>query len=615
MSSINLTTRNTNIKSCLSEDNLFCGKKISLDEGVNFFFSFNSKQHETKNHFNRLNPLKLKGKEKYKNFPIFIKREMEFDKNNKKKLTLNIKKISLSDRNINNNSIKDSLFLTENIAKGDYSKLPFLLKNINIKKQINKNQQINDKNKNNKNNLKKQFSNKKVELLFLNRLKNDIENDELRKKFRNKSNSNLLNNRNILVNRFKRTDNSNLIDKLNEFKMTKIYLDLKNEQLIQLNEKNYNKLEEINDKITSLYNAHKLFEEQFLTKFYEYIRALIIEKEYQNNKDIILCKYIYSLRTQIKFLENKITKIKKNKNDYVKWKLLQVQIKEKILNLPNYYITLFNDGYIKENITNEEKHKVLRYKNNIIFENSDELITQLKKYENNNINLIMKLNELNSNIFLLQKELEQENKENNTDYFTQEINNKIKIKLKLIEKNEKLKRKILFLKQSSFGLKNESNNNNFSILKYAKLYEKIETLKKNIIGEKRKNINNSNNINKEMEILETMKDIDMAVDSFLEKQKLYIEIYKNKFEKEKEKLEQDKKLERIKIHRTNLISKYINLKDKILKKSNKIYFIQNRNINYNEYKPKNIKKKSISIPKEKKEDLYDYIDDIGIIYK
>ena len=38
----------------------------------------------------------------------------------------------------------------------------------------------------------------------------------------------------------------------------------------------------------------------------------------QDNKDIILCEHIYNLRSQIKMLENKIKKVIKEKNIYIR---------------------------------------------------------------------------------------------------------------------------------------------------------------------------------------------------------------------------------------------------------------------------------------------------------
>jgi hypothetical protein len=131
-------------------------------------------------------------------------------------------------------------------------------------------------------------------------------------------------------------------------------------------------------------------EEYFFSKFNEYLKSLFLEKDMQNNKEIILCEHIYNLRSQIKVLENKIRKVKKEKSIYIRWMLLQIQIKEKILDLPHYYKNLLNNEYKKGKIKNEEK--IIKYKSNIIYKNPEEMIKQLKKYEDENINLINELN-------------------------------------------------------------------------------------------------------------------------------------------------------------------------------------------------------------------------------
>ena len=606
MSFINTSTFNE-LSSCLSE-------KTLLNNKIPNIYSYNLNIYETKNIYNKLDTLKLRGKDKYKNFTIFEKREKEFDRNSKLRINQSLKKYTLNKNQ--NTSSQNTIYITENIIKGDYTKLPLLLKKMKIYNSKNKFHRINNYNnkiiteKTNVNSDKKSMNksieeideekkeNPKVRLLFLNKLKYNIEKEELDKKLINKTDSHLLLAKNMSLKRNRHSDKSRLtyIDKLHEFTISKKKFDFKNEQYLQLKENNANKMEEVNDTIKMMHKSQKILEDKFLIKYNDYYRSLIIKKDRENNKDVNLCKYIYSLKYEIKILENKIRKLKNEKNIYVRWMLLQIQIKEKLLNIPKNYSLYLNED-IKDNKDINESNKFLKYKKNIIYKNPQEITKQLERYENENINLIMEFNKINNDIHYLKDEFIKGDKDNLNNYFYNEIINKNKVRLKIIETNKILEKKIISLKQ---------NFNNKNKIKHSKLYEYIKLLKKNIIGENNKKENCFETINEEYEMLESMREIEIAVDKCLKKKKIYLNKYKTEFEEEKEKLEQFKKKERIKLHQKYLHEKFVNLKEKIIKKSNKVYFLPNKKINWRNYKFHNECNSDIDNNK-KKEKFIDYI--------
>lgn len=620
MSFIN-TSNSNDISSCLSEKNLF-NKKINKIKTHLSFYSYSYKNYETKNIFNKLNSIKLKGKEKYKNFPIFEKREKEFEKNKKIKINLSLKKFRSFHKN-ENTSISNDNFIAENIIKGDYTKLPLLLEKLynnsnkfkNKRKVINYNKKIiYEKKFSNKSNEENPNGNNSLRVIFLNKFKINITKKELNKIHMNKTATDILNKKNIVLDGYNNFGKLSFIDKLNKFTVCKKSYDSKNEQLLQLSENNANKIDKVKNSIKTYERHKKIFNDVFFTKYYKYYRNLFLEKDNQNNKDIILCKYIYSLKAEIKLLENKIKKLKKEKNLYVKWMLLQIQIKEKILNVPQRYIKILNEEYKKNKNTNEETDIILKYINNIIYENPKEIINQLKKYENQNIKLVEKLNEINYNIYSLKKELMEEYNDNINNIFMQELNNKNKIKEKLIEQNELLNKQMLLLNQKNNSYELRNNNNKeypYNKIKHSKLYEKLKQLRKNIIEKEKGKFNYKKKKSEEDKMIEMLRDIEINIDIYLKKQKIYLEKYKNRVEEEKVKLEEFKKNERIKLHQKNLHDKFLKLKNKIIKKSNKIYFLPRRRISIGN---NNLKKEYHSYfinNKRKEKDIV--IDDINNI--
>jgi len=589
------------IKSCLSENDLFDYKTVKPNKFLNLF-SLRVKKHETKNLFNNIYNLKLKGKEKYQNFSVFAKREISLDKNGRLRLNLSLKKFPSSIK-YKKNIMHNSLQLSQNIIKGDCSKLPLLLENSFRSKDK-------DKEKYSPNINKEEITNRNVRTLFLNKLKFSKKDKELKKHIMNETDGYLFNNQNFSYSRYRNSDNSGFeyIDKLHEYLIFKNNIGLKRELLLQTNDFNNNKIEKVEDQIKSL-NDNKKMEENFLSKYNEYFKSLFIEKDMQDNKDIILCEHIYNLRSQIKMLENKIKKVIKEKNIYIKWMILQIQIKEKMLNLPHYYKSLLNDVYKIGRIKNEEI--ILKYKNNIIYKNPEEMIKQLKKYEDENINLINKLGEIKSDIFSLKNELEIENKNILNNIYIEEIINKSKIKQKLKEKYNILKNKKILLNKNHSNLSlSNIKNNSFNNIKYSKLYEKIKLLKNNIIGEKQK-INHVNKKTEESEMVEMMLEIELAVHECLSKRKHYLQAYNDKFEEEKGKLEKYKRIEKIKAHQRDMHYKNIKLKEKINQKAQKIYILPKKKINWTNFKFNLNNKSMVNEPNERKEDLYDYIKQIN----
>ena len=589
------------IKSCLSENDLFDYKAVKPNKFLNLF-SLRVKKHETKNLFNNIYNLKLKGKEKYQNFSVFAKREISLDKNGRLRLNLSLKKFPSSIK-YKKNIMHNSLYLSPNIIKGDCSKLPLLLEN-----------SFRSKNKDNKekyspNINKEEITNRNVRTLFLNKLKFSKKNKEIKKHIMNETDGYLFNKQNFSYSRYRNSDSSSIeyIDKLHEYLVFKNNIGLKRELLLQTNDFNSNKIEKVDDQIKSL-NDNRKMEENFLSKYNEYFKSLFIEKDMQDNKDIILCEHIYNLRSQIKMLENKIKKVIKEKNIYIRWMILQIQIKEKMLNLPHYYKNLLNDEYKKGRIKNEEI--ILKYKNNIIYKNPEEMIKQLKKYEDENINLINELDKIKSDIFALKNELEIENKNILNNIYIEEIINKSKIKQKLMEKYNTLKNKKILLNKNHSNLSlSNIKNNSFNNIKHSKLYEKIKLLKNNIIGEKQK-INHVNKKTEESEMVEMMLEIELAVHECLSKQKQYLQAYNDKFEEEKGKLEKYKRIEKIKAHQRDMHYKNIKLKEKINQKAQKIYILPKKKINWTNFKFNFNNNSLVNERNEQKEDLYDYIENI-----
>ena len=321
----------------------------------------------------------------------------------------------------------------------------------------------------------------------------------------------------------------NYINETRESKLLNYTINSKRERLRRLNE-NYDMiyLKEITD---SLNNSSRLFNEQFVIKFGEYVKKLFIRKENEKEKKDELLKEILNLRTEISVIESKIQKQQMDKNNLLKWIYFQISVKEKKLNLPNYYKILlegndysfinyfdFNNNlkrresqmdelkkvfirniYFKKpetkktikrlntknpfqtftlkdnnkNIPKKEIERIQNYRFNRVFYSPDDLIDMLKKYENINIQKINLYNELRIQIRELEKEkneIELQKKEQlkNDNLLIQTKENILK---RLQEKNKQLnKEKIQYFKIIN---KNESKKRK-KILEIKSIHSKLK---------------------------------------------------------------------------------------------------------------------------------------------
>ena len=153
-------------------------------------------------------------------------------------------------------------------------------------------------------------------------------------------------------------------------------------------------MEFINDRIKSLKNEFDCFNERFATKFSEYIKQIIQMKDIEKNKDTLYMNYIFHLKKDIVSLNLKNKKIRNDRDGLNRWMYLQICVKEKKKVLPKYYKIILEDKQ-------EENKDVLKYKNNIIYKNGDLFLEQIKKYENQNVDLLNYHNLLREEIDIL----------------------------------------------------------------------------------------------------------------------------------------------------------------------------------------------------------------------
>ena len=447
---------------------------------------------ETKNHYNKLNIHHLKGKEKYSNFSIFSKRELDFKDLNipinqkYKKLTRQQSAIQLN----SHRAYKDNpLYLTETIIKKNHRKvnnyifnnnynyindlyIPYIdledkneniiinnhkYKNISLLREIEQNKSLNKTSYGTNWDKKKYLFNKKMEYITL---------------YKKKGNS-----------LYKYMEN------LDDYIKKKYNNLLKEERAKIIAEEFKNEHEFIDNKINSLNKANNLYNETLVYKYGDYIKFLGKQIDLNNKENYYLLNEVFILQKDVHKLRAKINKLLEQKKYYNKFIFLQICVQEKKIKLPDYYEYIFNHtleesiNYCKDILKENEIKQILDYKKNIIYKDFDIFNEQIKIYESEN-------RELYNNLEIIKKELFRLNLEKNELFEEDEKLNKY-LENKLAQK-EKEKKIIINRYNNLLGQKNSL----MIQMKFNYLSEYIINTKKFHNKKKDLHHNNSYNLNK-----------------------------------------------------------------------------------------------------------------------
>ena len=373
------------------------------------------------------------------------------------------------------------------------------------------------------------------------------------------------------------------IDKTRKVMLMKYNSLILNEVKLRINEKYDNSLQLMNDKINSLNKLKKFQNEVFSDKLLEYVKFIKLKQDNEEKYDLSLLNQIYSLRSEISLLTNKIRKIQTEKNNIIQWILLQIKVKERKLYLPSYYSKIFemnipkaetarrlakvdvfkspkrltrkstqtsitkekvklikgNSDNIFDDVNEDEIKKALYYRKNLIFKNADEFMEELKIMENKNIKLFKKTDMLLYDIKKLKEKYN--NLLNDKDFCNSSIIIQIKKDENELEENKKIfkeKKKFMDenLKNNNINKNNEIdfelidddinlNNKKSKLLQYVeKLFSTCQEIKIKKNFSKSTNDDTLINVNKteEDQILHMMEFIEVNITKLL----LQISIYK-----------------------------------------------------------------------------------------
>ena len=243
----------------------------------------------------------------------------------------------------------------------------------------------------------------------------------------------------------KNTNKLNYIENNKEISALKFNIKNKLERFEKLKRIKYSELSVFEKLMESYEKTKNYIENNYYNNYISYI--IYLNRNIEKEKNIIteFIKDKYKLKNEIKRLNNMINKLIGKKKNFFLWISLQIKIKEKIINIPEYYFHILEeDDYYKiynnkqinkihnkrdSNITNfssssnietknekenetkniisineKDRKRIINYKHNTLYNTVDEFLEQYDELEKSSINNLNKYQTLVNEINLLKKE-------------------------------------------------------------------------------------------------------------------------------------------------------------------------------------------------------------------
>ena len=588
---------NLNLAKSNSSSNLLLDKQS--------FTTFNKKNNDVnlKNIFNKLaSSFYQKVKKKYRNLYIFEKREIAYNKSIQegRKVFKYDQSIELMKSSKRNRGSFNSLYLTESLNKStkNQTSLPLLEKDKSLNEEyqtsiINNNKNINlsrnsfiniSTNILNKKNKSINENINKDDIILLKRINlNETKGNDYLKRISLIKKQKILE-RNMNKNYYKKkyiNDERNVI-------LDKYNINIKKEKIKVIEENLNNKIKKINNDIKQLELNSELFKLNFIPKLNEYYRYIRNKKDIENQKNLLYINKIYLLKKHILFIKSRITKRQKEKEFLMREIFLQISIKERKLNLPEYYKDILLNDYsyeqIKEKygneINKEEYNRISKYIESLDVNDMEIIFENLNKLTNNNMELLHEYNKIQEKNLNYKKHRKKIELEINSDA-QKEINNLIKEKESIL--NIKIK-KYKENKKIYFDLTNDISYKNSLGKKRSNLFIKLDSFLKMLKDNLKYKINTEDDIKgkitEEKIMMNYLEKIEIIINRFLSVHKGIKNNYSDKIKSLKSIFDKEKKFRKAQEQKKNIALKFETDRKKLFDRYNKILFLPKKKVYY-----------------------------------
>ena len=426
------------------------------------------------------------------------------------------------------------------------------------------------------------------------------------------------------------------INKTNLLKLYKFNNNNKNERYHQYLSISNSQMKSTDDTIKQLKKSKDFLEKKYNEQYILYLKFLKETLEKEKGVKLELMNETNKRLYEVNKLQKYITKMINVKESLIRWLYLQIQIKEELPKIPEYYKYIIEDdlsldevnkrGQGKYNINYNEYMRIKNYRGKNVYNNPNILIKKIETIED------ILLSKLNNNLDIIDndKKVKEEFDEIKRIYNIETNEDSQKLK-NLIYDLKKAKKRNTELQNELIKVKKEKNfvrrNKNKEIIKRLKLlfnhYSKDEIFK--MIQKNNKptlyymilclyyivtfhNFKQLENIKIELDfykpdeklILEILEYAENVINFLISTKKYYYSNpkLKRRYLETKEEIDKRSKIEKMIIHMKMQKQQENEKKIKLMEKINKQYYKPSRKFDYDYYR-KDMSKKNDTITMQK----------------
>ena len=207
------------------------------------------------------------------------------------------------------------------------------------------------------------------------------------------------------------------IEKTNLIKLLQFNNKNKNERYYNYLSMKNSQMKSTDDTMNKLQKSKDFLEKKYNDEYVSYLRFLGKELEKEKKKEIILKEQVDEILYEVNKLQKNIDKIKNHKKSLINWLYFQIQVKESLPQLPEYYESIIEDNLSLSEINKKGKGKyhldldeylrIMNYRGKNIYDDANNFFKKLEDLEIRSLTILNnKLDSLEEDK-MLKKELDE----------------------------------------------------------------------------------------------------------------------------------------------------------------------------------------------------------------
>ena len=206
------------------------------------------------------------------------------------------------------------------------------------------------------------------------------------------------------------------IEKTNIIKLLQFNNKNKNERYYKYLSMKNSQMKSTNNTINKLQKSKDFLEKKYNDEYVSYIKFLGKVSEKEKTIEIILKNQEDEILYEVNNLQKKIDKIKTQKKNLINWLYLQIQVKESLPYLPEYYEFIIEDNFSlneinkkgkdKYHLNSDEYLRIMNYRGKNVYDDANDFFKKLEDLEIRSLTILNNKSDSLEEDKILKKELD-----------------------------------------------------------------------------------------------------------------------------------------------------------------------------------------------------------------